>query len=94
LGETGIGRALAPAVNDIQVAPTGALFQAAADVPGNRVTGLPGRLQASRCDWMALDSGARGERATGTAQRGIATFRVFAAFAGRQQVVEPLAHRP
>jgi hypothetical protein len=72
--EIGIRRALAPAVNDAQVAPTEAFFQAAADVPRNRVTGLHGCLQASLRNGMALDGGARRERATNTAQRGIATF--------------------
>ena len=92
-GEIGVRRALAPAVNDIQVAPTEALFHAAADVPRPRVTGLPGCLQASLCDGMPPDSGSRPERAPNTAQRGIATFGMFAALEGRQQVVEPPALR-
>ena len=93
-GEIRIRRALAPAVNDTQVAPTKALFQAAADVVRNRVTDLPRCLQAGLRDGMPLDGGPRHERAANTAHRGIATFGMFAAFEGWQQVVEPPALRP
>jgi hypothetical protein len=70
-----------------------AQIQAAADVPRNRVIGLPGCLQEGLRDGMPLDGGARHERAANTAQRGIATLGMFAAFEGWQQVVESPALR-